>query len=145
LPPSIQERAYTSSLWYTPAEQDLAKGRQGAVTVASLRAQGIVPLTDVELRALIVGTSKRIRNLLTGEQGTAFSSPDGKRTLATEAAFDAIHGGAAKNPYEIRDGRLHSSFDDGSRFSSQVFKVGNRYLAAKSDEAGYVNYEIFPS
>jgi hypothetical protein len=147
LPPSIQERAYTSPVWYTPNEQDLAKGRQGALTVAGLQAQGILPLTDAELRALIVGTSKRIRNLLTGEEGTAFYSEDGKRTLTTEAAFIAVHGGGtiATNPYEIRDGRLHSSFDNGSRFSSQVFKVGNRYLAAKSDEAGYVNYEIFSS
>jgi hypothetical protein len=143
LQPSIQERAYTSSVWYTPTEQNLTKGRQGAVTVAGLQAQGIAPLTDAKLRALIVGTTKRIRNLLTGEEATAFYSQDGKRTLATEAAFGAIHGGAATNPYEIRDGQLHSSFDDGSRFSSQVFNVGNRYLAAKSDEGGYVNYEIF--
>ncbi len=147
LAPSIQERAYTSSVWYTPTEQNLAKGRQDAVTVAGLQALGIPPLTDAELRTLIVGTSTRIRNLLTGDEGTAFYSQDGKRTLTTEATFVALHGGnpLATNPYEIRDGRLHSSFDDGSRFTSQVFKVGNRYLAAKSDEAGYVNYEIFSS
>ena len=36
-----------------------------------------------------------------------------------------------------------SSFDDGSKFSSQLYKVGDRYLAAKSDEAGYANYEAF--
>ena len=115
--------------------------------MGGLQTQGIAPLTDAELRALIVGTSKRIRNLLTGEEATAFYSSDGKRTLATEAAFVALHGGGASatNPYEIRDGRLHSSFDDGSRFSSQVFKVGPRHLAAKNDEAGYVNYEVFSS
>ena len=67
------------------------------------------------------------------------------RTLAATAAFASAHGqGAAKNPYAIKDGKLSSRLDDGSQFSSRLYKHGGRYLAAMDDEAGYVNYEVFP-
>ena len=143
--PTIQARAYSSAIWFVPSEEALAKGRAGAVTAASLKAKGIVPLTDSELRTLIVGKSVRIRNNVTGDEMTAYYGDDGNRTLTTEVGFAAFHGGRSgvTNPYEIKDGRLSSSFDDGSKFSSQLYKVGARYLAAKSDEAGYANYEAF--
>jgi hypothetical protein len=147
MPPTIQERAYTSAIWYAPSGQDLARTRQASITVEGLEAQGLTPLTDDEIRALIVGKSMRIRNLMTGEEATAFYSEDGKRTLTAEAGFAVFHGGAtaATNPYEIRDGRLHSSLDDGSRFSSLLFKVGNRCLGAMDLEAGYLNWEVSPA
>ncbi len=144
-PQTIQARAYTSAIWFVPSEEALSKGRAGAITGAGLKAQGIVPLADNELRALIVGKSVRIRNLVSGDEMTAYYGDDGNRTLTTEVGFAAFHGGRSgvTNPYEIKGGRLSSSFDDGSKFSSQLYKVGSRYLAAKSDEAGYANYEAF--
>jgi len=147
LPATIQERAYTSAVWYAPSEQELARGRQGAITVAGLEAQGLRPLTDDELRALIVGKSMRIRSLPTGLEAIAYYTEDGKRTLAATVGFAGFHGGATAgtNPYEIRDGRLHSSLDDGSKFSSLIFKVGDRHLMALNLEAGYLNWEMSPA
>ena len=68
---------------------------------------------------------------------------DGQRTLAGEAGFGAMHGGGtSSNPYAIKNGQLEGSLDDGSSFTSRIFKLGDRHLAARSDEAGYVNYEV---
>jgi hypothetical protein len=146
MPTTIQERCYTSSIWYTPTEEDLGKGREGAITVTGLQAQGIEPLTNDELRALIVGKTMRGRNLLTELEFTAYYGEDGQRTLTTEMMFAGLHGGTpGTNPYEVRDERLHSSLDDGTKFSSQIYKVGDRYLMALSLEAGYLNWEISPA
>ncbi len=141
---TIQERAFASPIWYTPGEADLAKGRAAALTVAGLEGRGVKALTDGEIRALIVGKTVRIKNTVTGAEYGAFYSEDGRRTLTADPGFAAIHGGAGlgTNPYEIKDGRLSSSLDDGSRFSSRIFRLGDRYVAARSDEAGYANYEL---
>ncbi|NJK63359.1 MAG: hypothetical protein HC921_12345 [Synechococcaceae cyanobacterium SM2_3_1] len=37
---------------------------------------------------------------------------------------------------------LSSSFDHGSKFSSRIFELNGKFYGAKSDEAGYVNYEV---
>jgi Protein of unknown function (DUF3604) len=144
VPATIQERAFASPIWYTPGEADLAKARAAALTAAGLEGQGAKALTDDEIRALIVGKTMRIKNTVTGAEYAAFYGADGKRTLTAAAGFAGLHGGAGlgTNPYEIKGGRLSSSLDDGSTFSSRIFKLGDRYVAARSDEAGYANYEL---
>jgi hypothetical protein len=68
---------------------------------------------------------------------------DGKRTLTAEAGLASMHGGGTGgNPYAIKNGQLEGSLDDGSAFTSRIFKLGDRYLGARSDEGGYVNYEV---
>jgi hypothetical protein len=144
-PGSVQERAYTSPIWYTPTDADLAKGRERAITVAGLENDKVTALSTEEIKKLLVGKEVRIKNLATGAEYTASYGEDGMRTLAATAGFGAAHGqGAAKNPYEIKDGKLSSRLDDGSQFSTRLYKQGGRYLGAKDDEAGYVNYEFFP-
>ena len=143
LPTTIQERAFTSPVWYTPTAAELAKGRAAALTVQSVQSQGGKALIDAEIRALIVGKAIRIKNTVTGEAFEAFYDEDGKRTLTTQAGLSAMHGGAsAGNPYAIKNGQLEGSLDDGSQFTSRIYKLGDRYVASRSDEAGYVNYEV---
>jgi Protein of unknown function (DUF3604) len=143
-PSTVQERAYTSPIWYTPTDGELAKGREKALRVAGLEKEAKALSTE-EIKALLVGKEVRIKNLATGAEYDATYGEDGMRTLAATAGFASAHGqGAAKNPYAIKDGKLSGRLDDGSQFSSRLFKHRGRYLAARDDEAGYVNYEVFP-
>jgi hypothetical protein len=144
LPPTIQERAFTSPIWYTPPEALLEQARASALTVNSLKAQGAKELNTRQIKALIVDKRVKIKNLATDEVLEAFYRPDGKRTLDALSGFASSHGsfGGITNPYTIENNMLSSSFDDGSKFSSRIFELNGQYYGAKSDEAGYVNYEV---
>lgn len=144
VPATIQERAYTSPIWYTPTEELLAQEREDSLTVSSLQAQGAKALSTRAIKKLIVNQRVKIKNLVTEDVLEAFYRPDGQRTLTSLATFAGFHGGfgGTTNPYTIENNMLSSSFDDGSEFSSRIYKLGDKYYGAKSDEAGYVNYEV---
>jgi hypothetical protein len=114
------------------------------MTVASLKAQGAKELSTSDIKNLLVNKQVKFRNLPTGEVFEAFYRSDGKRTLLEEAGFAGFHGGqgGTTNPYTIEDNMLSSSFDDGAKFSSHIYQLNGKYYGAKSDEAGYVNYEV---
>ena len=47
----------------------------------------------------------------------------------------------APAPYEIKDGQLVTTLDN-APFAVTVYKVGDKYVAARSNEFGYANYEV---
>jgi len=49
--------------------------------------------------------------------------------------------GNSTTDYSIKNGKILTSFGN-QTFETAVYKLGDRYLAARSNEFGYANYEI---
>ena len=139
VPASVQQRAWTSPVWYTPSEQDRGErtAAEGMYTVAQLADRGIHPMTDEEIRAVTVGRTVRSVNLITGFEATLHYCADGNRSLMGLGDRPVV------TPYEIRDGRRIETTLLGERMAVALFSVDGRTLGARDDEAGYVNYETF--
>jgi hypothetical protein len=139
VPASVQQRAWTSPVWYTPSEQDrdLRPAAEGMFTAAQLADRGIHPMTDEEIRAVTVGRTVRSANLITGFEATLHYGADGNRSLMGLGDRPVV------TPYEIRDGRRIETTLLGERMAVALYSVDGRTLGARDDEAGYVNYEAF--
>ena len=61
---------------------------------------------------------------------------DGTRTI-----FFGPHN-VVRSPYEIKDGMRIEQTAQGIQIMVKVYKVGERYIAARADQAGYANFEI---
>lgn len=150
---TVQERAWASPIWYTPTEQARQAAKPGT-TIASLRQQGATALSEAELKALIVGKSTWIRNNVTGSVFQVIWSEAGRRLITNVDGTvpqpgqvgDVMHSGELGSPssYAIKDGKIVTSFGN-LPYEVTVFKVGDKYLGARSNEFGYANYEVVPA
>ncbi len=144
--PAIQERAWSSPIWYS-ADAQTGSADDSGVTVTQLHDEGISSFTDDELRKLIVGKTIEVSNRVTGQRITILYGTGGRR-LVTEIdgepadathMVETMHGGPIG--YEIQGGQLITNLA-GERLEVRVFKQGDNLLAARSDEFGYVNYTV---
>jgi peptidoglycan hydrolase-like protein with peptidoglycan-binding domain len=121
------------------------------MTVADLESKGAVALDDAELTALVVGKTFRVRNQVTGDRFEILYGKDGRRLITSvnekqpdaRKIGDVLHGGelGSLSQYEIRAGRLITTIQM-TPFEVKVYKLGDRYVAARSNEFGYANYEV---
>ena len=147
---TVQERAWTSPIWYTPTEQERQAADPG-VTVTDLTQKGATALDDAALNSLVVGKTVTVRNTVTGEEFDAIYGKDGSRVITKGKdgelrdgdAFAAFHSTEMAGPtqYQIRDNRIVTTIDN-TPFEVTVYKLGDKYIAARGNEFGHANYEI---
>jgi hypothetical protein len=112
---------------------------EGRVTIASLISRGGVELNDEELRELLVGKTITVKHMVTGEIFDISYTLDGKRILSNIGEDEDF-----ESTYQIRNNRLEIQ-ENGTDFSAILFRLGVRYYGARSQEKGFISYEIISS
>ncbi len=108
---------------------------------------------DAQLKALIVGKAFWVRNNVTGESFSVSYTPDGDTNawhIGTSSTLQSYVGNPVRNgyegattPYKIEGGKVITKVAQ-DPYSVTVYKVGDTYYGARSNEFGYANYEIIP-
>jgi hypothetical protein len=152
VPLTGQERAWTSPIWYAPSAE-ARKTAPAGTTVADLKKKGATPLSDAQLKTLIVGKAFWVRNNVTGDQFSVSYTAEGQTNswhVGSSSTMPSNVGNVTRSGYEgtttaykIENGKVVTTLSQ-DPMSVAIYKLGDTYYGARSNEFGYANYEIIP-